>query len=92
MIDGIVERATRRLVGRSPARSRTGSAAGLEVTLHFDERPFPGSGLFLFACVLERFLDCTARSIRSPRMVATTNKREGELRRWAPRAGETVLL
>jgi type VI secretion system protein ImpG len=42
--------------------------------------------------VIERFLGlyCTINSFS--KLIATTNKREGELRRWAPRAGETVLL
>jgi type VI secretion system protein ImpG len=92
MIDGILSVRTRRVVGRDPRDPRAGFCRGLEVTVHFDEDRFVGSGLYLFACVIERFLGlyCTINSFS--KLIATTNKREGELRRWAPRAGETVLL
>jgi len=92
MIDGILGVRTRRVVGRDPRDPRGGFCRGLEVTVHFDEDRYVGSGLYLFACVIERFLGlyCTVNSFS--KLIATTNKREGELRRWAPRAGETVLL
>jgi type VI secretion system protein ImpG len=92
VIDGILSVRTRRVVGRDPRDLRGGFCRGLEVTVHFDEDRFAGSGLFLFASVLEQFLGlyCTINSFS--KMILTTNKREGELRRWAPRAGETVLL
>ena len=65
---------------------------GTEVTLHFDEDRFTGSGLFLFASVLERFLAlyCTLNSFT--KLIATVKGREGELRRWPPRMGEKVLV
>jgi len=91
LIDGILGVRSRRVVGRA-GEPRGGFCRGLEVTVHFDEPRFVGSGVYLFACVLERFLGlyCSVNSFC--RLVATTNKREGELRRWAPRAGETTLL
>ena len=65
---------------------------GVEVTLQFDEERFTGSGLFLFASVLERFLAlyCTVNSFS--KLIATVKGREGELRRWPPRMGEKVLV
>lgn len=91
MLDGILDVHSRRIVGRAGG-GRPGFCRGVEVTVHFDETRFAGSGVYLFACVLERFLGlyCSVNSFS--RLVATTNMREGELRRWAPRAGETVLL
>jgi len=91
MIDGILDVHSRRIVGRA-GDGRLGFCRGVEVTVHFDETRFAGSGVYLFACVLERFLGlyCSVNSFS--RLVATTNKRQGELRRWAARAGETVLL
>jgi type VI secretion system protein ImpG len=91
-IDGILNVRTRRVVGRDPRDTRGGFCRGLEVTVHFDEDRFVGSGLFLFACVLERFLGLYCSINSFSKLIATTNKREGELRRWAPRAGETALL
>jgi len=92
MIEGILSVRSRRVVGRVAGDLRGGFCRGVEVTLHFDEDRFAGSGLFLFASVLERFLGlyCSVNSFS--KLIATTNKREGELRRWPPRAAETVLL
>lgn len=92
VIDGILAVRTRRVVGRAPGDGRAGFCRGVEIGVEFDEERFSGSGLFLFACVVERFLGlyCSVNSFS--RMIATTNRREGELRRWPLRAGETVLL
>ena len=92
MIDGLLSVRTRRVVGRSAGEPRGGFCRGLEVTVLFDEERFTGSGVFLFACVLERFLGLYCSINSFSKLIATTNKREGELRRWPPRAGETVLL
>ena len=92
MIDGIQSVRSRRVVGRAGGDVRGGFCRGVEVAVHFDEQRFAGSGVYLFACVLERFLGlyCSVNSFS--KLVATTSQREGELRRWPPRAGETVLL
>ena len=92
MIDGILSVRSRRVVGRVAGDVRAGFCRGVEVTLRFDEERFAGSGLFLFASVLERFLGlyCSVNSFS--KLIVTTNQREGELRPWPPRAGETVLL
>jgi len=92
MIEGILSVRSRRVVGRVAGDLRGGFCRGVEVTLHFDEDRFAGSGLFLFASVLERFLGlyCSVNSFS--KLIAAANKREGELRRWPPRAAETVLL
>ena len=91
-IDGIKSVASRRVVGRSGGGVGAGFCRGLEVSVHLDETRFAGSGVFLFASVLERFLGlyCSVNSFS--KLVVTTNKREGELRRWPPRAGETILV
>jgi type VI secretion system protein ImpG len=92
MIDGILGVHSRRVVGRAPDDLRGGFCRGIEVAVHFDEDRFSGSGVFLFSSILERFLGlyCTINSFS--KFVATTNRREGELRRWSPRAGEAVLI
>jgi type VI secretion system protein ImpG len=92
MIDGLLSVRTRRVVGRAAGEPRGGFCRGLEVTVLFDEDRFAGSGVYLFACVLERFLGLYCSINSFSKMIATTNKREGELRRWPPRAGEIVLL
>jgi type VI secretion system protein ImpG len=92
MIDGVASVQSRRVVGRVPGDSRGGFCRGIEVTIRFDESRFTGSGVFLFAAVLERFLGLYCSINSFTRLIATTNQREGVLRRWSPRAGETVLL
>ena len=46
----------RRAVGRVPGDVRGGFCRGIELSVHLDEDRFSGSGVFLFASVLERFL------------------------------------
>jgi type VI secretion system protein ImpG len=92
MIDGVAGVRSRRVVGRAPGDPHGGFCRGVQVTLQLDENCFVGSGPFLFACVLERFLGlyCSVNSFSQ--LIVTTKQREGEMRRWPPRAGETVLL
>jgi len=92
MIDGILSVRCRRVVGRTGGQVSAGFCRGIEVNVHLDEERFAGSGVFLFASVLERFLGLYCSINSFSKLVVTTNKREGELRRWSPRAGETVLL
>lgn len=92
MVDGILSVTTRRVVGRSSGDALGGICRGTEVTVRFDEDRFVGSGVYLFACVLERFLGLYCSINSFTQLVATTNKREGALRRWRPRAGEQVLV
>lgn len=65
---------------------------GTEVQLELDPVMLTGSSPLLFASVLERFfgLYCSINSFT--RLVATLSGRDGELRRWPPRAGEKALL
>lgn len=92
MVDGILSVRSRRIVGRVGGEVSSGFARGVEVNVHFDEGRFTGSGVFLFACVLERFLAMYSSINSFSKLIATTNRREGELRRWTPRAGEKILL
>jgi type VI secretion system protein ImpG len=88
MIGGVLSVTSQRVVGRVGPRGAL--CRGVEVTICFDEERFSGSGLFLFASVLERFLAlyCTLNSFTQ---LAATTKGGGELRRWQPRTGERVL-
>jgi type VI secretion system protein ImpG len=92
MIDGVVAVQSRRITGRPRGQGTEAFCRGVEVTVRFDEEKFTGSGLFLLASVLERFLGlyCTMNSFT--KLIATVKGREGELRRWPPRMGEQVLV
>lgn len=93
MIEGIRSVAARRIVApvAGPANSAGPFARGVEITVELDETRFVGSGLFLFATVLERFLGLYC-SINSFTKTIVKTKQRGELRRWPPRAGERALL
>jgi type VI secretion system protein ImpG len=91
MIEGLLGVACRRVVGRSSG-SGSGFVRGLEVTVRLDPARFTGSGVFLFATVLERFLGLYATINSFSQLVATLDKREGVLKKWPPRAGDLVLL
>jgi type VI secretion system protein ImpG len=65
---------------------------GLEVTVEMDEQQFIGAGVFLFASVLERFFGLYASVNSFSQLVLRTRQREGEIKRWAPRAGEQIVL
>jgi len=87
-IDGIVSLATRhvtRRMGQSFCR-------GVETSITFDEEKYVGSGLYLFACVLERFLGQYVSVNSFSRMIALTIQRKERLKEWPPRNGNQVLL
>ncbi len=69
-----------------------GFVRGLETTLTFDEEQFVGSGLFLFAGVLERFLALYASVNSFNQLVLRTKQREGIVKRFPARAGEQEIL
>jgi type VI secretion system protein ImpG len=92
MIDGIVGVSSRRVVGRVRGSTSVAFCRGVEVTLTFNEEKFSGSGMFLFASVLERFLALYCSINSFTQLVAKVQDRDGELRRWPPRVGEKILL
>jgi type VI secretion system protein ImpG len=91
MIAGIRSVDSRRTTSRVLTDGASAVCRGVEVTIQFDEDHYTGSGLFLFAAVLERFLAlyCSVNSFS--KLIATIAGREGALCRWPPRLGEQVL-
>jgi type VI secretion system protein ImpG len=91
-IEGIASVSSRPSVARAPAARLGGVCRGVEVRIEFDPERYSGGGMFLFASVLERFLGlyCSVNSFT--RAVAVVKGKEGELRRWPPRAGDTLLI
>lgn len=91
-IMGITSIETRKVVRQIGGRIGAGFVRGLETTISFDEEQFVGSGLFLFACVLERFLGLYSSVNSFNQMILRTEQREEPLRAFPPRAGEQELL
>jgi len=90
-INGIAGVASRRVL-RPIGSSHAGFVRGVEVSVDFDEQQFIGSGVFLFASVLDRFFGLYASVNSFTQMVATSRQREGILKRWPARAGEQIVL
>ena len=91
-IEGIVQVSSRRVVKRPATMGWHGFCRGMEVTVQFDEEKYVGSGVFLFASVIEQFLGLYASLNSFTQLVAITLQRERPLKRWPPRAGEQILL
>jgi type VI secretion system protein ImpG len=91
-IAGIANVSARRVVARPPSFPWNGFCRGMEVTLEFDEDKYAGTGVFLFASVLERFLALYGSLNSFTQLVATTRQRPDPVKRWPPRAGEQILL
>ena len=85
-------------VRSEPAYSRVASdygvsfARGRRVDLSFDEEQFAGSGVYLFASVLERFFGLYASVNSFSMLAARTRQRKATMRVWPPRAGWKTLL
>jgi type VI secretion system protein ImpG len=65
---------------------------GMQVTLEFDEDKYVGSGLYLFASVLERFLSQYVSINSFTQLTAKTLQRKEPLHIWLPRNGNRILL
>jgi type VI secretion system protein ImpG len=91
-IAGLVGLRSRRIVRRVTRGGEGGFARGLEADLEFDPSQYTGTGVFLFASVLERFLGLYASVNSFTQTVARIRQQPGELKRWPPRAGQLPLL
>ena len=92
LIEGLTAISSRQVVGRVGPAATGGFALGVEVTATFDEKSYVGTGVFLFASVLERFLGQYVSINSFTQMVAKTIQSEGVLKKWPPRTGELPLL
>lgn len=91
-LQSILSTSSRRIVARAGGQAPGAFVRGVEVTIHFDESKFSDRGLFLFASVLDRFLGAYCSINSFTQLVATSQQRNGEVRRWPRRAAEQTLL
>lgn len=89
---GITNIESRKVVRQIGGHIGAGFVRGLETTLTFDEDQFVGSGWFLFACVLERFLALYSSLNSFSQVALRTEQKEDIVRRFDPRTGEQILL
>lgn len=89
---GITGISSRKVIRKIGGRVGAGFVRGMETTVTFDEEQFVGSGMFLFACVLERFLGLYSSLNSFNQMVLRTEQREEDVKQFPARAGEQDLL
>ena len=92
IIEGVSRVDSRPVTARVLIDGRSALLRGIEINIEFDEQRFSGSGIYLFASVLERFLALYCSINSFTRLVATVKGRDGILCRWPARAGEKTLL
>ena len=92
IIEGVGAVASRRVVNWLDAPEASGFCRGVEVTIDFDEAKFVGTGLFLFASVIERFLGLYVSINSFTQLVARTRAGQEVLKAWPPRAGDRSPL
>ncbi len=91
-IYGIEKVDSRRVVRQMGNHIGSGFVRGIETTIEFNEEQYVGSGVFLFASVLEHFLALYASINSFNQLKIKIKQREGWSKVWAPRAGEQILL
>jgi type VI secretion system protein ImpG len=89
---GIKSVESKKVVRQVGGRVGTGFVRGLQTTITFDEDEFVGSGFFLFACVLDRFMALYASVNSFNQLEIRSIQRDEGIRLFRPRAGEQELL
>jgi type VI secretion system protein ImpG len=67
-------------------------ARGIRIDMEVDEDQFAGGGVFLFACVLERFFGMSASLNSFTQLSVKTPQRKEKLYEWQPRSGRKSLI
>jgi type VI secretion system protein ImpG len=88
---GLVGVNSRQVWRRMRTDRGAGFARGIEATVELDEVRYVGTGVYLFASVLEKFLGLYVSINAFSEMVAISKQR-GTLKRWPPRSGYQPLL
>jgi type VI secretion system protein ImpG len=92
MIDkGIQSVKVKTITKRNPNSLKQGFCQGLEYTLTVDEQYFTENNMYLFARILQYFLQHTC-SINSFVQMVLETKQRGVLKRWKPMLGAKKIL
>jgi len=89
---GIKSVESKKAVRQVGGRVGTGFVRGLQTTITFDEEEYVGSGLYLFACVLDRFMALYASINSFNQLEIRSIQRDEPIKLFRPRAGEQELL
>ncbi|MBX3421659.1 MAG: type VI secretion system baseplate subunit TssF [Pirellulaceae bacterium] len=91
-IAGLRQVHSRACIGRLPGDYSGAICRGREVTIEFDEDKYTSGNLFLFASVLEHFLTAYCSINSFVRLVAVSNRRQGNVHQWPARGGTQHVL
>jgi type VI secretion system protein ImpG len=91
-IGGVVGLSSRRHFARINSESGIAFARGTQVHMEFDEEDFAGSGVYLFASVIDHFLGLYASLNSFSQLVVKTRQRREVMKQWPPRAGQAILM
>ncbi|HWC98590.1 MAG TPA: type VI secretion system baseplate subunit TssF, partial [Candidatus Sulfopaludibacter sp.] len=91
-IQGLVEVTSKRHFARVVSDDGVAFARGTQVQMEFDEEQFVGSGVYLFAAVLEHFLGLYVSMNSFSQLRAKSRQRKEILKQWPPRAGRKILI
>ena len=91
-ISGITDLRSRRHFARVISEHGISFARGIRIDMEFDEEQFVGSGVFLFASILEYFLGLYSSLNSFTQLAVRTKQRKEILCEWQPRAGQKILL
>jgi type VI secretion system protein ImpG len=91
-IAGITKVSSRPCIRRVRQLQRVAFVRGTEIALEFDEDQYIGSGIYLFASVLEHFFGhyCALNSFTQ--LTVTSQQREKTVALWPPRLGAAILV
>lgn len=92
LIESLRSMQTKAIVAPIQVDYTTAMCRGTEVHIELDSMMMTGTSPLLFASVIERFLGLYCSLNSFSRLIATVSGREGELKRWPPRAGDKALL
>jgi type VI secretion system protein ImpG len=88
IVNGIVSVESRHIT----KRIKRSFCRGVQTTITFDEDKYVGTGIFLFASVLERFLSQYISVNSFSQLIMKTIQREESVKTWPPRSGNQILL
>ncbi len=91
-IEGLTNLASTRHFARVVSEDGVTFARGTQVEMEFDEDQFTGSGVYLFAAVIEQFLGMYVSMNSFSQLRVRTRQRKEVLRQWPPRAGRKILI
>lgn len=92
IVEGILRLESRRSVGRVQDERGSSFCRGHRMRITFDEEKYIGTGVYLFASVLERFLGLYVTINSFSQLEAASHQREGVIKIWPPRTGDRQLI